>query len=134
MGRSTSLRALCPEIGLCEGSEGIPEVRTGKIKVLSVGFCWAEGKTESQKLRDPSQGSTRFLEGFLVDPSQGSTRFLKGSLERFLVDPRARRKMRWRKDIHGRVWMMRLALEVQDSPWEGTDRAQSCSLPQESQD
>lgn len=84
MGRSTSLRVLCPEIGLCEGSEGIPEIRTGKIriKVLSVGFCWAEGKMESQKLRDPSQGSTRFLEGFLVDPSQGSTRFLKG----FLVD------------------------------------------------
>lgn len=121
MGRSTSLRVLCPEIGLCEGSEGIPEVRTGKIgiKVLSVGFCWAEGKMESQKLRDPSQGSTRFL---------------KGSLERFLVDPRARGKMRWRKDIHGKVWMMRLALEVQDSPWEGTDRAQSCSLPQESQE
>lgn len=42
--------------------------------------------------------------------------------------------MRWRNNIHGKVWMMRLALELQDSLWEGMDRAQSCSFPQEAQD
>lgn len=62
--------------------------------------------------------------------SQESTRFLEG----FLVDPRARGRIRWRNKIHGRVWTMRLPLELQDSLWEGMAKAQSCSLPQGARD
>lgn len=90
-------------------------------------------KPQGPNLKDPQHSLRDFLwtplkdpQDSSKDPSQGSTRFL----QRFLVDRRAMGSMRWRSDIHDRVWMPKFALELQDSLWEGMDKAQSCSLPQ----